>query len=86
MTTINPSRDWSILLTLSSIIFVGIVAWNVWAFDTVASGKAFGSSEPISQSVFSQSLLDTIETIFANRAAEETKYGTGSYRFSDPSQ
>ena len=84
--TPNPTRDWFVLVTLSSIIFIGIVVWNIWAFDTVAQGGVIGSAPVNSQPVFNRSSLDTIHTIFANRAAEEAKYETDVYHFADPSQ
>ncbi|MGD0328660.1 MAG: hypothetical protein ABSB00_03060 [Minisyncoccia bacterium] len=83
---LEPVRDWLSLLTFSAIALVGIIVWNVWAFDTVISGGVIGSSATSTPPVFSQSSLDTIHTIFANRAAEEEKYETGTYSFTDPSQ
>ena len=83
---INPTRDWLTLVTLAAIVLAGIVVWNAWAFDTVVSGGVIGTPATSTPPVFSQASLDTIHTIFANRAAEEEKYTTGTYRFADPSQ
>ncbi|MFH1178399.1 MAG: hypothetical protein V1711_01600 [bacterium] len=83
---INPVRDWLVLLTLSAITLASIIIWNVWAFQTVARGGVIGTTATSSPSVFNHSSLDTIEIIFANRAAEKAKYETGTYRFADPSQ
>lgn len=83
---LNPVRDWLALLTVSIIALAGIFIWNVWAFDTVANGGVIGTSVISTPPVFSQSSLDTIRSVFANRAEEKAKYETGSYRFSDPSQ
>ena len=83
---INPVRDWLIMLTFSVIVLAGIIVWNVWAFDTVAKGGVIGTTATSTPTVFSQSSLNTINTIFTNRATEKTKYETGTYRFADPSQ
>jgi hypothetical protein len=83
---INPARDWRVLITLSAIALAGIIIWNAWAFDTVASGGVIGSVTTSSQPVFNSTSLDSIQTMFSNRATEEEKYETGTYRFADPSQ
>ena len=70
----------------SVMMLVGIVVWNVWAFDTVANGGIIGSLATSTAPVFNQSSLDVIHTIFYNRAAEEDKYASGIYSFTDPSQ
>lgn len=82
----DPARDWFTLLTCSVVVLVGIIVWNAWAFDTIASGGTIGRVATTTPAVFSRSSLDTIHTIFANRAAEEAKYVTGVYRYADPSQ
>ncbi|OGG92637.1 hypothetical protein A2609_02155 [Candidatus Kaiserbacteria bacterium RIFOXYD1_FULL_47_14] len=82
----NPVRDWLALLVFSVIVLAGIIVWNVWAFDTVANGGVIGAAATSTTPIFDQSSLDTIHTIFANRAAEEAKYETGAYSFADPSQ
>ena len=84
-TTVDPVRDWLVLLTLATITLVGIIVWNVWAFDTVAGGGTIGNTTVKAPEIFSQSSLQTIRTIFENRAAEEAKYETGVYTFTDPS-
>ncbi len=82
----DPVRDWLILITFSTIALAGIIVWNVWAFDTVASGGVIGAPATEAPPIFSRSSLDTIRTIFASRAEEEAKYVNGIYRFVDPSQ
>ncbi len=81
----DPVRDWLALLALSLLAFVSIVVWNVWAFNTVARGGVIGVSAT-STPVFTSSSLDTIRAIFEKRAAEEAKYATGVYHYTDPSQ
>ena len=83
---INPVRDWLMLLSFSAIILAGIIVWNIWVFDTVANGGVLGAPAASTSSLFSNSSIDTIRTIFADRAVEEAKYKTGTYHFIDPSQ
>lgn len=82
----DPVRDWLILLTFSTIVLVGIIVWNAWAFDTVAKGGVIGAHTTKAPPLFSRSSLDAIHTIFENRAIEESKYQAGVYRYADPSQ
>ena len=75
------------LLVLSIAVLAGNVMWSISVFDTVARGGIIGSSvSSTTEPVFNQSSLDTVRTIFANRAAEESKYETGAYQYPDPSQ
>lgn len=83
----NPVRDWFVLLGLFTLALVGIVMWNVWAFETVANGGSIGA--PVMQTPaegVDQSLLDTVRTVVDDRAAEAAKYESGAYRYTDPSQ
>ena len=83
---LDPVRDWLAMLTFSAIALVSIIIWNVWAFDTVASGGVIGAVATSTPAAFNQASVDTIRTIFAKRAEEKLKYETGTYRFADPSQ
>jgi len=83
---LDPVRDWLVMLMLSIIAFVGIVVWNIWAFDTVANGGAIGITPSAPQQLFNHTSLDAIHTVFEKRADEEAKYVTGVYRYADPSQ
>ena len=82
----DPVRDWLALLALSIVAFVGIVVWNVWAFDTVAQGGVIGEAATSTPAVFNRSSIDSIHAVFEKRAAEEAKYVTGVYRYANPSQ
>lgn len=85
LATIDPERDWIILLILSSISIIVIIVWNVYAFQTVVSGGVIGKPTTTTAPVFSQSSLDAIRTVFTNRAAEEAKYASSTYQYADPS-
>ena len=82
----DPVRMWFILLAITGIFLAGVIGWNIWAFNTVAQGEPIGIKRSATTQVFDPATLQTIHSIFANRAAEETKYQTGVYKFSDPSQ
>lgn len=83
---LDPERDWIVMLLVSAIVLAGIVGWNVWAFDTVVNGGVIGSVATSTAPVFNQSSIDAIHTIFANRTAEEEKYASSTYSFTDPSR
>ncbi|MDE2173509.1 MAG: hypothetical protein KGJ31_02855 [Patescibacteria group bacterium] len=82
---LNPARDWSVMIVLSTIVLAGVIVWNVWAFDTVANGGIIGAPIPEQVPTFNQSSLDTIHSIFVHRADEEAKYQSGVYQYIDPS-
>jgi hypothetical protein len=83
---IDVTRDWITLLSLTLIAFAAIIAWNAWAFNTVAEGGVIGAPATSTPAVFSQTSLDAIHTVFSQRSDEELKYQTGVYGFADPSQ
>ncbi|OGG93896.1 hypothetical protein A3G63_02275 [Candidatus Kaiserbacteria bacterium RIFCSPLOWO2_12_FULL_52_8] len=83
----DPSRGWFILLSLSGIALVGIIVWNILAFETVARGGTIGApTDKTSFSVLDHAQLDSVRMLLVKRAAEEAKYVTGEYHFTDPSQ
>jgi hypothetical protein len=83
----DPAHDWLALVTVSLIALVGIVVWHMWVFDTVATGGAIGAPGKVATSTASNRIpLDAIRAIFENRSAEEAKYTSGVYRYTDPSQ
>ncbi len=82
----NVLRDWFTLLTISLVALTAIVAWNVWAFDTVSNGGVISVPAPASVPIFNQMSLDVIHGIFNARELEEQHYTSGAYHFTDPSQ
>lgn len=86
LSSLDPERDWIVLLLIATLVFIGILAWNVILFDTVAQGGVIGKPVPISSPVFNQSSLDAIHGVFIDRANEEAKYTGEGYRYADPSQ
>jgi hypothetical protein len=86
LSALDPERDWIILLLIATVLFIGILAWNVVLFDTVATGGVIGKPLPSASPVFSRTSLDAIHAVFVNRAAEEAKYVGEGYHYADPSQ
>lgn len=82
----NPARDWSILLSLATLALVFIVGWHLWAFETVVSGGVLGRATTPTPPALSQTSIDALRALFANRASEDASYVDGTYRFADPSQ
>ena len=83
---LDPARDWIIMITFAVIVLIGTIVWDAWAFDTVARGGVIGTQATSSPVMFNRSAFDSIQAVFASRAAEEAKYVTGTYRMTDPSQ
>lgn len=82
---VRPTRDWYVLLAVGTVLLIGIVGYNVWVFDKLASGQTLGTQTVSTPSLFNRSSLDAIQKVFSDRAAEEVKYTTGVYHFADPS-
>jgi flagellar basal body-associated protein FliL len=79
--TPRPVRDWLILLVLFTLFLISSFAWNMWLFSEALKGNKIGSAtstEPV------QIQLQNVQTVFTNRAVEQTKY-IQEYRFVDPS-
>lgn len=82
---LDPERDWILLLLISVMLLTGIVVWNAWTFDMIAKGGVIGSSSTSTPSVFKQSSLEDVHTVFEKRAVEESNYTSGVYQYVDPS-
>lgn len=82
----EPLRDWIVLSAVTVVILAGVVAWNLWTFGAITGSSSPGEPAADTRPAFSPSSLNTIQDIFENRAAEEMRYETGVYSFSDPSQ
>lgn len=83
---IDPARDWFTLLAVSGIALAGIIIWDLQMPGSSAGGDAAGAPAAGEPAEFNLSSVRTVQDIFSNRASEETKYRTGKYRFTDPSQ
>lgn len=74
------------LILLTFIALATVMVWAAWVFDTVSRGGSIGTPTAVTLPNFDSSSLTTIHTVFQTRAAEEAKYESGAYHFTDPSQ
>lgn len=82
---LDPERDWLMLIMLGTTVLFGVIMWNVWAFNIVAEGGVIGKTTTSTAPTFNQASLDTLRSVFVNRAAEEGKYLNNGYTYVDPS-
>lgn len=82
----EPLRDWVILSAITVVILAGVVTWNLWTFGAITGPSSIEELSADTRPALSPSALNTIQNIFEARAAEEARYETGVYSFSDPSQ
>jgi len=82
---LRPARDWFVLLSVWAVLLFGVLLYNIWVFDRLASGNTLGTQIVTAPSIFNRSSLDAIQKVFSDRATEEVKYATGVYHFTDPS-
>jgi len=82
----EPYRDWFVLLGVCILLFIASFAFNVWLFLRIASGASLGGTPPAPASgAFNAVPLETVQTLFNDRAAEAKRY-QGQYPFVDPSR
>lgn len=79
---VRPIRDWLLLLSAATLLFIASAAWNTWYYYQVLAGPV--------EATASAPTLDTAAVTGARkaldmRAAEEAKYET-TYQFADPSK
>lgn len=82
----DPGRAWLVLIGFFGIALASLLVYNAWLFDRVAGGDTLSGAAAPSTDAVSRSALSIVRTIFDERAGEEMKYVTGTYRFPDPSQ
>jgi len=82
----DPVRDWLVMLSIFFVAFVSILLANVWAFKAIEQGGGTASSANTTSTVLNRASLDAVRAILDQRAAEEEKYKSGAYHFTDPSQ
>ena len=82
----DPVRDWLTLLSVTVVILGVVMVGNARLFDTVANGGSIAALSASSTPAFDQSMLQNVQTLFAERAAQEQKYASGTSQFADPSQ
>ncbi len=83
---LNPVRDWLVLIACFAVLLAASAVWNAWTFIRIANGDVLGGNPPPAAPVFDRTALESVQSLFIERANEEAKYLAGSYRFVDPSQ
>jgi hypothetical protein len=79
---INATRDWHIILILSTVLLIACVAWSA----IVYYGTLYGNPvKVIPTASHDADALHKMQQVFDARAAEKMKYET-EYHFVDPSQ
>jgi len=82
----NPVRDWHVVLSIFTVIFVGIVVWGTWTFQMMISEDSSSLSPNQDKQTLDTVTIEMMRKVFEQRATEENKYIDGTYRYLDPSQ
>ena len=82
-TTLRPSRDWLVLVSVIFVCLLISVGWNLWTFNKVTQGGSVGTGTAPEQT--GAPAFDGVTNLFEQRAAEEGRY-RNEYRFVDPSR
>ena len=82
----DPVRDWLALLSVAAFILSIILVGSARLFDTTASGGSIAPVAATTTPVFDESMLQSVRSIFAQRAAQEEEFASGTIHFTDPSQ
>ncbi len=79
---LRPQRDWLAVITITGILLLASGGWSYWLFEQVAMNEQQGTDAVATH--INTSALDTVDRVFAARAAERAHY-QDDYRFVDPS-
>lgn len=80
--SLNPQRDWFVLLTCALLLLLASVVGNLWLFHRATEDQPIGeagngSAQPLD--------LERTRQLFSERADERARYVDG-YGFTDPSR
>jgi len=79
--TINPTRDWFVILGVAAVILILSVLYSLWIFSKVTSGEVIGSATTTPAVV--PTSLDSVTPLFQKREEQRLKY-ISEYSFIDP--
>ena len=82
----DPVRDWLALLSVVALILGVILVGSARLFDTIANGGSVAPAAATTTPAFDESMLQSVRAVFAQRAAQEEKFASGTLYFTDPSQ
>lgn len=80
---IRPARDWFVLLSITIVLLIASVLWNLWLLKSVEQGGTIGNEAP--PPAFDAAPIESVRTLFESRSAEEARFRQ-EYRFVDPSR
>ena len=81
---LRPHKDWFILLSVSLVLLIASIAWNVWFFFSVVE-ENLSVGPPPPEEALDRSALEAARAISAKEDEEDTRY-RNEYQFVDPSQ
>lgn len=80
---VRPARDWFVLLSITIILLIVSVLWNLWLLKSVERGGTIGNEAP--PPAFDAAPIEAVRTLFQSRSEEEARFRQ-EYRFVDPSR
>ncbi len=83
-TRLSPNRDWLIIISIVFVVLIVGVIWNIFVFFSVVSGPTISSTTPTKNAILDSNAMYKVTQIFEVRHAEQLKYKSGEYTFSDP--
>ena len=75
------------LLVVAFFLLMAVTSWSLWVFQTISTGGTVGVAPSFTAKPEQRSNpVDTVRTVYGERAAEAANYDAGVYRYTDPSQ
>ena len=81
----RPMRDWFILLSVTSVLLIAGVVWNIFLFNHFQNVQTTTTSVKVTAQQGIGDSITKVQALFQQRAAEEVNYQQ-NYHFVDPSR
>ena len=81
---VHPTRDWFMLLGGTALLIGVTAGWNAWVY-VDSTTRTAAPRESAAVPSFDTSVVGAVQSAFAVRAEESSRYRT-TYRFVDPSR
>ncbi|HQU08269.1 MAG: hypothetical protein B7X04_03750 [Parcubacteria group bacterium 21-54-25] len=85
-TQLKPARDWFVVVGVVLTLLALNIVWNVINFQNIITEKTPPLATQTVVSTINQTAIEEVQQVFSTRASEQTKYESGAYTFTDPSQ
>ncbi|GEM_PF-1131284 len=82
--SINPTRDWLILISLVLLLLIANIIINIFGFQQLVSRRNDITIPPSSAPAINEQAVQNVQQIFVTRASEQAKYESGAYSFTNP--